>query len=59
MASEWNRALKTLKRVLEGRVRRLPTVEMGQPGNYVPDPQVSGLRAAISEIDALIEPEEE
>lgn len=56
--SEWNRGLKTLKRILEGRIRSLPSVEMGQPGNYVPDPQVSGLRAAISEINALIEPEE-
>lgn len=58
MASEWNRALRTLKRVAEARIKSLPDVETSYH-DYSPHPLVPGLRAAISEIDALIEPEED
>lgn len=57
MASEWNRGLRTLKRLLEREVKSLPEVETSYH-NYSPHPNVPGLRKAISEIDALIEPEE-
>ncbi len=58
MASEWNRALHALKRVAENRIASLPDQEVSYH-NFVPHPQVAGLRAAIKEIDALIEPEDD
>lgn len=58
MASEWNRGLRTAQRVLKHRMEKLPTYEGGMPGDVRSDPQVPGLRTAISEIEALIEPEE-
>lgn len=58
MASEWNRGLLTLKRLLEAKIKSLPQVEHGMPGDIRDDARVPGLRTAISEINALIEPEE-
>jgi len=58
VASEWNRGLRTLKRLLEAKIKSLPDVETSYH-DYSPHPRVPGLRAAISEIDALIEPEED
>ena len=57
--SEWNRALRMAQRILSNRAASLPSMEMGMPGNMVAHPQVAGLKAAVSEIEALIEPEKD
>lgn len=57
MASEWNRALNTAKRVLTNRLNGLGQRE-GANREMVDDARSAGLRTAISEINALIEPEE-
>lgn len=58
MASEWNRALKTASRVLKNRLDGLGQYE-GANREMVDDRRAPGLRTAISEVQALIEPEEE